>query len=401
MPRDRRIAAVTVGHLAIDIFNSMGPVLATFLVQPLGLSAAQVGLAVGLYGFLAGATQPLFGFVVDRIGSRILGPLSLFCTITSVCLALALALESRSFGWFLLPFAFAALGSGAFHPQGAMHAASARRAATSTAVFFLFGQVGLASGPLLAGVLLDRFGPRGIYALGALILPAAVGFMIYALGSRRRNPPPERLAAIERSVSETRSNQLARILPLLILVFACRGWVFIGTAGFLPLLFQGRGATVTVQGLVTGLFWLGGAITGVLAGSLADRFGRRPGVFASTFAGALLLPVLPIAPGATALLAAVACGAALGAPHSVLMVMAQDLLPVRRGLSSGAALGFLFASGALASWAIGACADRFGLVPVLQAGCVIGLVGAAASLALPAARREVGTAGGEAAAATR
>ena len=50
---------MTLGHFGIDVFNSMGPVLLAFLKEPLGLSAALVGLGVGVYQFLAGATQPL------------------------------------------------------------------------------------------------------------------------------------------------------------------------------------------------------------------------------------------------------------------------------------------------------------------------------------------------------
>ena len=84
----RRIfAAVTVGHLGIDIFNSMGPVLLAFLSVPLNLSAAQIGLAVGLFQVLAGTTQPAFGWLVDRVGSRFLGPFSVAFNLA--CMALA------------------------------------------------------------------------------------------------------------------------------------------------------------------------------------------------------------------------------------------------------------------------------------------------------------------------
>ena len=46
--------SVVAGHGAIDVWNSMGPVLLTFLRTPLGLSNADIGLAVGAYQFLAG-----------------------------------------------------------------------------------------------------------------------------------------------------------------------------------------------------------------------------------------------------------------------------------------------------------------------------------------------------------
>ena len=105
----------------------------------------------------------------------------------------------------------------------------------------------------------------------------------------------------------------------------------------------------------------------------------------TTLLGALLLAVLP-GSGSWAFTVALVCGALLGAPHSVLMVMAQSLLPWRRGLASGSALGFLFAMGAVSSSAIGSLAERYGLADVLQAGSFIGVVVALASLLLPRER---------------
>jgi FSR family fosmidomycin resistance protein-like MFS transporter len=168
-------------------------------------------------------------------------------------------------------------------------------------------------------------------------------------------------------------------------IFSGRAWTFIGTVAFLPLLFQGKGWSASAQGAAAGAFWLGGALTGVLVGAFADRVDRRWAVGASTGVGAVLLLLLPVSDGPSAVALAFLCGGALGAPHSVLMVIAQDLLPVRRALASGLALGFLFAMGAVASWGIGALADRFSLPSVLQVGALVGLAVALLALLLPRA----------------
>ncbi|HUP23469.1 MAG TPA: MFS transporter [Thermoanaerobaculia bacterium] len=384
----RLFRAVTLGHFGIDVFNSMGPVLLAFLQQPLGLSAAQVGLGVGVHQFLAGATQPPFGWLTDRIGSRWLGPGSVLLTMTALCASLWVV---QRFGfWAFLPlFALAALGSGAFHPQGVMHSSDAvpGRAATTTSVFFLGGQLGLAAGPVLAGVVLDRLGLPGIWLLGLLFLPVPL-YMATQMLPRAHNPLP---VPTRRDASAARGGWSAGPLTLLVAIFSGRAWIFIGTVAFLPLLFHGKGWSASAQGAVAGAFWLGGAVTGVLAGAFADRVGRRLAVSASTGLGALLLLLLPLADGPGAVVLSFLCGGALGAPHSVLMVIAQDLLPVRRALASGLALGFLFAMGAIASWTIGALADAFALQPVLQGGALVGAAVASLALLLPrtAARGEV------------
>lgn len=386
----RRIfAAVTIGHLGIDIFNSMGPVLLAFLQAPLGLSAAQIGLGVGLFQVLAGTTQPAFGWLVDRIGSRFLGPFSVAFNFACMGLAVAAAAATQRFVLFLIPFALAAVASGAFHPLGVMHSSTVNlaRSATFTAIFFFCGQLGLTTGPVLAGLALDRAGLNGIYWLLLLAAPVPL-FMVFAMGPRRFHPAP---ATSQPSEDQTGAAEVPAgrrqpvrggVIALLGLVFASRSWAMFGTMAFLPLLLSQRGYSSVAQGSASALFLLGGAVTAVFAGAWADRWGRRPVVFLTTLLGALLLGVLP-GSGGWIFAVVLPCGALLGASHSILIVMAQELLPWRRGLASGTALGFLFATGGIATWGIGGLADRFELAAVLQAGAVVGLVSAFASLLLP------------------
>ena len=386
----RRIfAAVTVGHLGIDIFNSMGPVLLAFLQAPLGLSAAQIGLAVGLFQVLAGTTQPAFGWLVDRIGSRFLGPFSVAFNFACMGLAVAAAAATQRFVLFLIPFAFAAVASGAFHPLGVMHSSTVNlaRSATFTAIFFFCGQLGLTTGPVLAGLALDRAGLYGIYWLLLLAAPVPL-FMVFAMGPRRvhaapaTSQPHEHQAGAADTPAGRRRPARGGVIALLGLVFASRSWAMFGTMAFLPLLLSQRGYSSLAQGSASALFLLGGAVTAVFAGAWADRWGRRPVVFLTTLLGALLLGVLP-GSGGWIFAVVLPCGALLGASHSILIVMAQELLPWRRGLASGTALGFLFATGGIATWGIGELADRFELAAVLQAGAVVGLLSAFASLLLP------------------
>ena len=387
----RRIfAAVTVGHLGIDIFNSMGPVLLAFLQAPLGLSAAQIGLAVGLFQVLAGTTQPAFGWLVDRVGSRFLGPFSVAFNLGCMALAVAAAAATGSFGLFLIPFALAAVASGAFHPLGVMHSSTVNvaRSATFTAIFFFCGQLGLTTGPYLAGLALDWAGLAGIYWLVLVVAPVPI-FMAFAMGPRRVNAAPGPLRSADdgpaggaEAPASRRRPMRGGVIALLALVFASRSWAMFGTMAFLPLLLSQQGYRSSTQGLASGLFLLGGAVTAVLAGAWAERWGRRLVVFLTTFLGSLLLALVPQS-GGLIFAAVLPCGALLGASHSILIVMAQELLPWRRGLASGTALGFLFATGGLATWGIGGLADRFELTSVLQAGAVVGLVSAFSSLLLP------------------
>lgn len=381
--RNSLFSAVTLGHFTIDIFNSSGPVLVTFLSLQMALSAAQIGFTIGAYQFFSALTQPLFGWVDDKIGSRWLGPGSVAWTIGFLMLSLLIAQQTNNFVLFLIPFVLASMGSSAFHPLGVKHASetSAHQSATGTAVFFLFGQAGLATGPILAGVILDNVELKGIYIL-ALIASPMLLFMAYAM---RHTFPEASLASTELASGPATPKKGVRwaAISLLALVIGLRSWTTIGTVTFLPKMFQEMGWSPTAYGSITGAYWMASAITGVIAGNLADRWGRRQVVAVTLLAGSISLYFLPLHAGWFAFPLAILTGGFLGASHSILVVIAQALLPGKKAFTSGVALGYLFGVGAIAAWGIGWLADTWSLNPVIQAGAAISILGALLALSLP------------------
>lgn len=63
--------------------------------------------------------------------------------------------------------------------------------------------------------------------------------------------------------------------------------------------------------------------------------------------------------------------------------MIQSLLPGRRALGAGLALGFMFLSGAAGSAGMGFIADHVGLATALQGTAFLPLIAAGATLFLP------------------
>ena len=295
--RHRIFLAVSLAHLTVDIFSNMGPVLVTFFSQPMALSTARIGLAIGTYQFISSLTQPFFGWLSDKIGSRWLGTVSVPWTVGCLALAVLVAQTSNNFVLFMIPFSLAAVGSGAFHPQGTMHAGTAMtsRAATATAIFFLFGQFGLATGPVLAGLILGTLGPAGIYGVATLSIPI---LLFIAISMRQTATPAHshHVSLTAAPINRTEGIRWGAILLLAVLV-GLRSWAFLGTASFLPKIFQNMGWAAFGYGLITGTYWLTSGISGVLAGNLADRWGRRQVVFTTLFLGSIPLYFLPLSSG--------------------------------------------------------------------------------------------------------
>ena len=93
--------------------------------------------------------------------------------------------------------------------------------------------------------------------------------------------------------------------------------------------------------------------------------------------------LLPAFDGPIAFLFAIAAGGLSGGAHSLIVVMAQDLIPMRKGFASGAILGFIFGTGAIGTLIIGAVSDYIGLGTTFQIVAVIIAVAGVLSMLLP------------------
>jgi FSR family fosmidomycin resistance protein-like MFS transporter len=280
----------------------------------------------------------------------------------------------------------AGLGSGAFHPTGTMVAseASQARRTQATSIFFMAGQTGLFAGPVLAGLLLTRFGRSGYILLPALAL---IGFFSawFWLSNQNRQKGEQESAARAGRIKQRRSPTYYRRALLISIIILCMGTVSAAAINFAPKLFTEMGHEAAYVGLLSGLFMLGSAVGGVVGGTLSDRFNGRAVILLA--ATASILPVFYYIPaeGWGRLLLLLTAGFFVGMPHSVLVLMVQGLLPGLRATASGLALGFMFFSGSVGTFAVGIVADDIGLEPALRATALIPLVAIAATLFLPKA----------------
>lgn len=391
--RNRSYLTTAASHLSIDVLNNGRILLVAILAVSLGMSNAQVGLFLLLYNVGASLSQPLFGWLADRFGARwlVMGGLAW----TSSFYVLASVLPE----WpALYALTMASLGSAAFHPGGTKIASqtSETRRTQATAFFFMAGQLGLFLGPILAGALLDGYGRQGFLALplfAMLVVLAGWRWLVddvrHKGADARHGPASEGShhragATAGRSANAARELGLHRMLPALIIIALTYNTVSFSTQNFAPKLFAEWNYSASYLGWVAGLFMMGSAVGGVVGGSLADRIGGKPVIALSMVAA--VLPVFFYIPAGDVwrfpvLLLAGFFG---GMPHSIVILQAQALLPDRRALASGLALGFMFLSGALGSYVVGVVADVVGLAPTLQWLGLLMLVGAGAALFLPA-----------------
>ncbi|MCA9966131.1 MAG: MFS transporter [Anaerolineales bacterium] len=379
--RERAYLAVSITHFFVDVLNSSRTLLIAVLALNLGLSNAQVGLSLLLYNVGNALTQPLFGWLADRVGPRWLvvggmGWMIIFYAVAAV-----------AGDWVaLVALTVAGLGSGMFHPTGAMVAGRVQQSvrARATAVFFTAGQMGLFIGPILAGLLLDLFNRPGYLILAALALIAFTSGWQW-IGSDYNTTKPKQTAVS--SPNTTTAGTAAKLnrrplilLPLIIIATSTTG---IAAINFAPKLFTDMGIDPTFVGLLASLLMLGSATGNTLGGYLADRMGGKWVLLMAALGSTIpiYLYVTAADPLRSAML--ILAGFFIGMPHSILVMSVQNLLPGRQALASGLVLGFMFFSGSVGSYVLGIVADQTGLATALQATAVLPILAAFAILLLP------------------
>lgn len=390
IPRKRKFWSVAVGHMTNDVFMAAGTVLLTFISATiLPMSNTQIGIALSTKNLVGAVTQPFFGLRADKTGGRWIGAGGLAFVVITFMMALGLAILTKNYWLMLIPFVLQGVGSGAVHPVGALQAVESdeNRAASSTAYFFLMGQVGLALGPTIIGLMLDganfgslipfrdwigfpasnsfnaNFSP--IFLLGFLAIPAII-FMFRGIPKTRIQPEPR--VSIDEANPKQKSARVQSWTPFIVIGFMVllRGLAQPGSVDFIPLLFQQKGWSPAEYGAITSSFWIASAIAGVFFGDLADRYDRRLVLLASLSLSAPAYFFLPIFDGGAAFALAIIAGGLSGGSHSIIVVLAQELIPDSKGFASGAILGFIFGTGALGALAIGIVSDAIGLATTFQ-----------------------------------
>lgn len=399
----KRLLAVGLGHFSIDVLNSSIAVLLTVLSGKFDLATSQIGFAAMVYTFAASLTQPLFGILADYLRGRWLGAISVAWT----AFFYGLAAFAPTYPLLVTCLTIGALGSGAFHPVGMINAASAggKFPTTATSVFFLLGQSGLALGPMAAGLLLQYLDIRvGLPLLALSTVPAVVMMALYLSqaivvpAAHAVAPDKTSASAPVASPSTSTSAQIKRsavwqgralVFTAFMLVVALRSATMQSFVTLLPKYFSDLGYASGTYGMMIGIFSFAGALGTFGGGYLGDRVNRRLTIFVSTLLSVPFCFFLLRVDGWLFFAVAAMAGALLNIPHSILIIMAQRLLPKSEGMMGGMVLGFMFASGAIMAWLASRFAVQFGLGVVLSVLAFLPIGAALSALLLPATRNVV------------
>ena len=361
--RNGKLLTLMLGHLTVDSYVGVIPILYPLLIGRFKLSFATVGLVSLAYSGMAAISQPLFGLIADRFGTRFTGLALAWTAITfsvvgfvnSFPLLLGLALASG-------------LGSGAFHPLGALDVRGLLptwRRSFGMSIYVTAGTVGVAAGPLIGIVL---FGAFGMHGTGLLVIPglATGGYLLW----RMRGRAAAAGAAVRQAAGSTNAVPLFA-LAAVIGVMMSRSWTVNVFQAFTPTWYRQLGYGPEFYGPLATTLVLASAAGTVGCGSLADRYGRRTIILATLVLSVPAVLLFTLYPGPWAFATAILIGVLAASTAPLMLLMAQQLMASRAGLASGLVMGLGFVTGAIGVPINGAIGDAIGLQKSLMTHVIL------------------------------
>jgi predicted MFS family arabinose efflux permease len=352
------LLVVAVGWLAILGGRYLFPAILPQIKTEFVVSNATAGLAITVVWAGYAVMQFPAGALVDRLGERTLLTASLVVAAASI----GVVGIAPTFVIFILGCGLFGLGTGLYGPARGT-ALSNTFGGSDGAAFGLTlaaGSIGSAAFPLAASLLVDSLGWQ------TTVLLLAVPLLVVAVGAWRTIPQ----YTLPGGPGERRS--VWGLLEALKTAISRRA-VVVGTAGVTLMLFvlQGMSAflpvyLISVKGLsqataagLFALFFLSGAVSQSVAGSLADYYGDRTVLLATAVFGVLPLLALPFVEGLVPLAVLTLL---LGTRLAAAPVNNAYIVAVLPDSVQGTAWGFLrtgyFLLGSTASTVVGLLFDR-------------------------------------------
>jgi len=352
-------------HLLNDLMQSLIPAMYPMLKAQLHLDFTQIGLITLAFQLTASLLQPTVGIYTDRKPQ----PYSLAIGMGSTLLGLILLSVAGDYATVLIAAALVGTGSAVFHPEASRVArlASGGRYGVAQALFQVGGNLGSATGPLLAAFIVL---PRGqgaiawvsLVALLAMTVLARVG-MWYAARLQPAQAAP-RAAAPAPPVAKARV--LFFVFILMLLVFSKNVYSSGLTSFFTFYLIERFQLPVQAAQVQLFIFMAAVAVGTLAGGAISDRIGRRSMIWISILGALPFTLALPYANLFWTGVLTILIGLLMASAFPAILVYAHELLPGRVGLVSGVFFGFAFGLGGIGAAAMGHIADAHGIVFVYQ-----------------------------------
>jgi FSR family fosmidomycin resistance protein-like MFS transporter len=371
-----KLLTLTMAHFCVDSYATMLAPILPLVIERQGLNLASAGI-LGTIVSACNLSQPLLGMWADHMRRRwlVVGGVGLAAVFTPL-------LGMAPGYWVLVTvLCLGGFGVAAFHPQAFSLAGelSGSRRSFGLALFVFGGTMGLGVTPLWVPFFAQNIGLEWLPVVG---IPGVLFLLLVLRFVPLDNP---HAATAERPARATGLNGAGRPLALITAVVILRSVTALGFAFFLTvLLSRERGLSLVEGGVPLAAYNIAGVSGALLFGYLGDRVNAKPLVCGSLFLSVPALLAFLQIEGALGYVPLAIGGGLLLASNSILVALAQELVPQRSGLASSLPLGFSWGIASLSLGPVGWLADTYGVTETLRWLAMLPLVTGTVALFLPA-----------------
>jgi FSR family fosmidomycin resistance protein-like MFS transporter len=383
------ILALSFSHLLNDMMQSLVPALYPMIKDSYALSFVQIGLITLTMQVISSMLQPVVGLLSDHRPQ----PYSLAVGMCSTLAGLLLLAGATHYLTVLLAVALMGAGSAVFHPEASrvarLASGGARRHGMAQSLFQVGGNIGSATGPILAAFIVI---PRGQGSVGWFSSAALLAMMVLFLVGNwyRREHPPSRRGRYSSAapLNLSRRQVFWSLAILLSLVFSKAFYqASLGTYYTFYLISKFHLSLATAQIYLFG-FLASVAVGTLVGGPIGDRIGRKAVIWGSILGAIPFALALPYASLFWTAILTVIIGATMASASSAIIVYALDLVPGKIGTMAGLFFGLSFGMAGVGAAALGSLADATSIDTVYQVCAFLPLIGLLTVL-LPDIRRPI------------
>ncbi|MBS1948928.1 MAG: MFS transporter [Bacteroidetes bacterium] len=369
--------SISFSHLLNDTIQSLIPSIYPLLKNSFELNFAQIGLIQLTFQMTASILQPFVGAYTDKRPQ----PFSLAIGMGFTLAGLIFISYANSYGAILFSVALIGTGSSIFHPESSKIAymASGGRRGFAQSVFQLGGNTGTAIGPLLAALVIVRFGRShamyfGILALIAIIILTYVGKWA-KIRLEQMKMRKGKAGAMGYHPRLSKKKVHASVAILLVLIFSKYFYLSSISSYYTFFLIDKFHVSIKHSQLFLFAFLAASALGTYFGGPLGDRYGRKYVIWFSILGVAPFTLLMPYASLFWTAVLSVIIGFVLSSAFPAILVYAQELMPGKIGMISGLFFGFAFGMGGLGSALLGMLADATSIYFVYHVCAFLPLIG--------------------------
>lgn len=341
-----------------DVIQSLVPSIYPLLKDTFALSFTQVGLITLVFQMTASIFQPFVGIYTDKNPQ----PYSLAIGMGFTLAGIIYISFASSFAAILVSVALMGTGSSIFHPEASKIAymASGGKRGLAQSIFQVGGNFGTAVGPLLAALIIVRYGRSHVVYFGLLALIAIVVLIYIAKWAKEQF---KEIKTRKKNAEEAPTHHLSRrkvhvsLGILLVLIFSKYIYLASITSYYTFFLIEKFQVSIKSSQLFLFAFLFASAVGTYMGGPLGDRYGRKYVIWFSILGAAPFSLAMPYANLFWTGVFSIMVGFILSSAFSAILVYAQELMPGKIGMVSGLFFGFAFGVAGIGSAVLGILAD--------------------------------------------